>query len=361
MKKDKQHQPSQLSTKTATSVVRSSAAEYLTFIAASGHSESSIEMRYEDENIWLTQKMMATLYAVTVPAISQHLKRIFADNELTREATIKPYLIVQTEGERQVKRAVDHYNLQAIIAVGFKIENERAVQFRKWANQIVKDYTIQGWTMDVERLKGGGSVLTDEFFERQLEKIREIRLSERKFYQKITDIYATALDYDPTATATQRFFAAVQNKMHYAIHGNTAAEVIVDRADHRKEHMGLTSWDGAPQGKIHHYDVSIAKNYLSSEELGQMQRIVSAYLDMAEMQAMRKIPMTMADWEVRLSGFLKLWDREILQDAGKVTAELAKTHAESEFEKYRIIQDRLFESDFDRLLKQTERNKENKE
>ena len=333
-----------------TQLIRSSAAEYLTFVASGGSSETSVEMRYEDENIWLTQKMMAALYDVSVPAINQHLKRIFTDNELQREATIKKYLIVQTEGRRQVQREVEHYNLQAIIAVGFKIENERAVQFRKWANQIVKDYTIQGWTMDVERLKHGSN-LTDEFFERQLEKIREIRLSERKFYQKITDIYATALDYDPTATTTKRFFAAVQNKMHYAIHGNTAAEVIVERADHRKDKMGLTSWDGAPDGKIHKYDVSIAKNYLSEFELGQMQRIVSAYLDMAEMHAMRKIPMTMADWEERLSGFLKLWDREILQDAGKVTAELAKAHAESEFEKYRIIQDRLFESDFDKMIK----------
>ncbi len=340
--------------KKETSLIRSSAAEYLTFVAATGSSEISVEMRYEDENIWLTQKMMATLYDVTVPAVNQHLKRIYSDNEMTREATIKKYLIVQTEGNRQVKREVDHYSLQAIIAVGFKIENERAVQFRKWASQIVKDYTIQGWVMDVERLKHGGSVLDNEFFERQLEKVREIRLSERKFYQKITDIYATALDYDPSATATKRFFAAVQNKMHYAIHGNTAAEVIVDRADHQKENMGLTSWEGAPKGKIHKYDVSIAKNYLSEFELGQIQRIVSAYLDMAEMLAMRKIPMTMADWEERLGGFLKLWDREILQDAGRVTAELAKTHAETEFEKYRIVQDRLFESDFDQLLKQIE-------
>jgi hypothetical protein len=334
------------------SMARSSAAEYLTFVAATGDRETSVEMRYEDENIWLTQKMMATLYDVSVSAINQHLKRIFADSELQREATIKKYLIVQTEGSRQVQRNVDHYSLQAIIAVGFKIENERAVQFRKWANQIVKAYTIQGWAMDVERLKHGGSVLDNEFFERQLEKIREIRLSERKFYQKITDIYATALDYDPTAAATRRFFAAVQNTLHYAIHGQTAAEVIVDRADHRKEHMGLTSWEGASQGKIHKYDVSIAKNYLSEFELAQLQRIVSAYLDMAEIQAMRKIPMTMEDWEKRLAGFLTLWDREILKDAGKVTAEIAKAHAESEFEKYRITQDRLFESDFDRLLKQ---------
>ena len=337
--------------KAEVSLARSSAAEYLTFVAAVGDSEASVEMRYEDENIWLTQKMMAELYGVSVPAINQHLKRLFSDNELDPEATIKKYLIVQTEGSREVQRSIEHYSLQAIIAVGFKIENERAVQFRKWANQIVKDYTIQGWTMDTERLKQGGT-LTDEFFERQLEKIREIRLSERKFYQKITDIYATALDYDSSATATKRFFAAVQNKMHYAVHGQTAAEVIVDRADHRRENMGLTTWEGAPKGKIHRYDVSIAKNYLTDFELGQLQRIVSAYLDMAEMQAMRKIPMTMEDWEKRLSGFLKLWDREILQNAGKVTAELAQAHAESEFEKYRIVQDRLFESDFDKLLKQ---------
>ncbi|MBT4287481.1 MAG: virulence RhuM family protein, partial [Deltaproteobacteria bacterium] len=317
-----------------------------------GNSDPSVEMRYEDENIWLTQKMMATLYDVSVPAINQHLKRIFSDNELDENSVIKKYLITAADGKNYNTK---HYNLQAIFAVGFKIENERAVQFRKWANQIIKDYTIKGWTMDVERLKKGAN-LTDEFFERQLEKIREIRLSERKFYQKITDIYATALDYDSTASATKRFFAAIQNKMHYAIHGNTAAEVIVDRANHKKENMGLTSWDGAPNGKIHKYDVSITKNYLSEFELGQMQRIVSAYLDMAEMHAMRKIPMTMEDWEKRLSGFLKLWDREILQDAGKVTAELAKAHAESEFEKYRIVQDRLFESDFDKMIRQLEQN-----
>ncbi|GAB3479267.1 RhuM family protein [Polaromonas eurypsychrophila] len=272
-------------TKTDVSIVRSSAAEYLTFVAATGNGSNSVEMRYENENLWLTQKMMATVYDVSVPAISQHLKRIYADNELEREATVKQYLMVQTEGDREVQRKVDHYSLQAIIAVGFKIENERAVQFRKWANQIVKDYTIQGWVMDVDRLKSAGSVLTEEFFERQLEKIREIRLTERKFYQKITDIYSTALDYDTTATATatKRFFAAVQNKLHYAIHGQTAAEVIVDRANHQKENMGLTHWEGAPHGKVHKYDVSVAKNYLSEFEMAQMQRIVSAYLDMAEL------------------------------------------------------------------------------
>lgn len=338
----------------AVSIVRSSAAEYLTFVAATGDAPQSVEMRYEDENIWLTQKMMATLYDVTVSAINQHLKRLFADAELTEAAVIKHYLITAADGKSYNTL---HYSLQAIIAVGFKIENERAVQFRKWANRIVKDYTIQGWAMDVERLKAGGSVLSNEFFERQLEKIREIRLSERKFYQKITDIYATALDYDSSAAATQRFFAAVQNKLHYAIHGQTAAEVIADRADHRKENMGLTTWDDAPKGKIQKYDVSVAKNYLSEFELAQMERIVSAYLDMAEMQAMRKIPMTMIDWENRLGGFLTLWDRDILQNAGKVSAELAKAHAETEFEKYRMVQDRLFESDFDRLLLQM-KNKE---
>ncbi|MBK6637571.1 MAG: virulence RhuM family protein [Rhodocyclaceae bacterium] len=352
------NKPPRVAKKNEVSIVRSSAAEYLTFVAATGNGNASVEMRYEDENLWLTQKMMATLYDVSVPAVSQHLKRIYADNELEREATVKQYLMVQAEGEREVQRKVDHYSLQAIIAVGFKIENERAVQFRKWANQIVKDYTIQGWVMDADRLKSGGSVLTEDFFERQLEKIREIRLSERKFYQKITDIYATALDYDTSATATKRFFAAVQNKLHYAIHGQTAAEVIVDRADHQKDNMGLTQWESAPHGKIHKYDVSIAKNYLSEFELAQMQRIVSAYLDMAELQAMRRIPMTMQDWEERLGGFLKLWDREILQDAGKVSAEIAKAHAESEFEKYRIVQDRLFESDFDRLIRQVESGSE---
>ena len=327
--------------------IRSSAAEYLTFVAATGEQANSIEMRYEDENIWLTQKMMAELYGVSVPAINQHLKKIFADGELSEESVIKHYLITASDGKNYNTK---HYNLQATIAVGFKIENERAVQFRKWANGIVTDYTIQGWVMDEERLKYGGTVLTKDYFEKQLEKIREIRLSERRFYQKITDLYATALDYDPSAKATKRFFAAVQNKLHYAVHGQTAAEVIVDRADAEKEHMGLTSWDGSPNGKIHKSDVTVAKNYLSQTELDQMARIVSAYLDMAEMQASRHIPMTMEDWEKRLDGFLTLWDRDILKDAGKVSAIMAKTYAETEFEKYRIIQDRLYESDFDRFL-----------
>lgn len=330
--------------------IRSSAAEYLTFIAATGDDEDSIEIRYEDENIWLTQKMMATLYDVSVSAINQHLKKIYDDAELQEESTIKNYLIVQKEGNRNVSRESKHYNLQAIIAVGFKVNNERAVQFRKWANQIVKDYTIKGWAMDDERLKNSGTKLTKDYFEKLLVKIREIRMSERRFYQKITDIYATSLDYDPSAKATKRFFAAVQNKLHYAVHGKTAAELIMDRANHESENMGLTTWDGSPCSKIHIYDVLNPINYLNEKELNQMQRIVSAYLDMAELLAERNIPMTMEDWEKRLSGFLQLWDKEILNDAGKVTAALAKEHAESEFEKYRIIQDRLYKSDFDKFL-----------
>lgn len=330
--------------------IRSSAAEYLTSIAATGDDEDSIEIRYEDENIWLTQKMMATLYDVSVSAINQHLKKIYDDAELQEESTIKNYLIVQKEGNRNVSRESKHYNLQAIIAVGFKVNNERAVQFRKWANQIVKDYTIKGWAMDDERLKNSGTKLTKDYFEKLLVKIREIRMSERRFYQKITDIYATSLDYDPSAKATKRFFAAVQNKLHYAVHGKTAAELIMDRANHESKNMGLTTWDGSPDSKIHIYDVLNPINYLNEKELNQMQRIVSAYLDMAELQAERNIPMTMEDWEKRLSGFFELWDKEILNDAGKVTAALAKEHAESEFEKYRIIQDGLYKSDFDKFL-----------
>ena len=330
--------------------IRSSAAEYLTYVAAVGDQPDAIEIRYENENVWLTQKMMAQLYDVDVRTINEHISHIFNDGELDQESTIRKFRIVQMEGSRNVSRDVMHYNLQMIIAVGFKVNNERAVQFRRWANSIVKDYTIQGWVMDEERLKKGGSILTKEYFEKQLEKIREIRMSERMFYQKITDIYATALDYDPSAPATKRFFAAVQNKMHFSVHGQTAAELIYTRADASKENMGLTSWDGSPESKIHKYDVSIAKNYLSENELQQLQRIVSAYLDMAEMQALRQIPMTMEDWEKRLNRFLSLMDREVLMDAGKVTAELAKAHAEAEFEKYRIVQDRLYMSDFDKFL-----------
>lgn len=330
--------------------LHSSAAEYLTYVAATGSQESSIEMRYEDENIWLTQKMMAALYDVTVPAISQHIKRIFDDQELLENAVVKKYLITANDGKSY---STKHYNLQMIIAVGFKVNNERAVQFRKWAGQIVKDYTIQGWTMDVERLKNG-HMFTDEYFQRQIEQIREIRMSERKFYQKITDIYSTAFDYDRFSATTRRFFQTVQNKMHFAVHRHTAAELIVERADASKEHMGLTTWENAPDGKIIKSDVSIAKNYLNEEEMRHMERLVSMYLDYAEEQAERKIPMSMQDWAARLDGFLEFNGRELLIGPGKISAEQAKLHAETEFEKYRIIQDKLFESDFDRFLAESE-------
>ena len=336
--------------------IRSSAAEYLTYIASVGDQQDSIEMRYEDENIWLTQKMMASLYDVGLPTINEHIKKIYADSELEESATIRNFRIVQTEGSRQVTRDTKHYNLQMIIAVGFKVNNERAVQFRKWANGIVKDYTIKGWVMDDERLKNGGSVLTTEYFDRLLEQIREIRLSERRFYQKITDIYATALDYDRTAKTTKRFFAKVQNKMHYAVHGHTAAELIYERADADKPHMGLTTWAAAPEGKIVKSDVSVAKNYLSDQEMRSLERIVSAYLDLAEDRAERHIPMTMEDWARRLDLFLMADDREVLQNSGKITAEIAKAKAETEFEKYRVIQDRLFMSDFDKYMLELEEN-----
>ena len=329
--------------------IRSSAAEYLTFVASTGESDASFEMRYEDENIWLTQKMMAALYDVGLPTINEHIKKIYADGELTEEATIRKFRIVQTEGVRQVNREVTHYNLQLIIAVGFKVNNQRAVQFRKWAGQIVKDHTIQGWTMDVDRLKKG-HMFTDEYFERQLQQIREIRLSERKFYQKVTDLYATAFDYDKNAKTTRLFFQTVQNKMHYAVHRHTASELIVERADANKEHMGLTTWENAPEGKILKADVSIAKNYLSKKEMNYLERIVSLYLDYAELQAERKIPMSMEDWAKRLDGFLEFNGNELLTGPGKISAEQAKLHAETEYEKYRIIQDRLYESDFDRFL-----------
>ena len=339
--------------------IRSSAAEYLTYVASVGDQQDSIEMRYEDENIWLTQKMMATLYDVSVAAINQHIKKIYEDSELEPESTIKKFLIVQMEGSRQVSREVAHYNLQMIIAVGFKVNNERAVQFRKWANGIVKNYTIKGWVLDDERLKNGGSVLTKEYFDQLLEQIREIRLSERRFYQKITDIYATSLDYDRTAQTTKLFFAKVQNKMHFAVHGHTAAELIYERADAEKPHMGLTTWASAPEGKIVKSDVSIAKNYLTEKEMRSLERIVSAYLDLAEDRAERHIPMTMEDWSKRLDLFLMADDRKVLQDAGKITAEIAKAKAETEFEKYRVIQDRLYMSDFDRYLLELEDNMKN--
>ena len=333
--------------------IRSSAAEYLTYVASVGDQQGSIEMRYEDENIWLTQKMLATLYDVDVRTINEHIKKIYSDSELEEDSTIRNFRIVQAEGSRQVTRDTKHYNLQMIIAVGFKVNSERAVQFRKWVNQIAKDYTIKGWVMDDERLKRG-TYLTEKYFDEQLERIREIRASERKFYQKITDLYATAIDYDKNAATTRRFYATVQNKMHYAVHGHTAAELIVERADHTKEHMGLTTWADAPEGKIKKSDVTVAKNYLSQDEMKQLNRMVTAYLDFAENMTLRHIPLTMQDWEMRLNSFIEMFDYGILQDAGKVSAEIAKLHAETEFEKYRVIQDRLFMSDFDRYMLELE-------
>lgn len=330
--------------------IRSSAAEYLTFIASTGNSQDSFDMRYEDENIWLTQKMLATLYDVEINTINYHIKKIFSDNELMENSVIRKFRITADDGKSY---ETNHYALQMIIAVGFKVNSERAVQFRKWVNQIAKDYTIKGWVMDDERIKSG-SFLTDKYFEEQLARIREIRASERKFYQKVTDLYATALDYDKNAKATKRFYATVQNKMHFAVHGRTAAELIVDRADSKKEHMGLTTWQDAPDGKIKLTDVTVAKNYLSEFELGQLNRLVNSYLDFAENMAQRKIPLTMQDWEIRLNSFIEMFEYGLLKDAGKVSAEIAKLHAESEFEKYRIIQDRRFISDYDRYLLELE-------
>lgn len=337
--------------------IRSSAAEYLTFVAANGDDKNSVEVRYEDENIWITQKMLAILYDVDVRTINYHIKKIFDDSELEEASVIRNFRITAADGKSYDTK---HYNLQMIIAVGFKVNSERAVQFRKWINQIAKDYTIKGWVMDEERLKNGGSILTEDYFEEQLERIREIRASERKFYQKVTDIYATSIDYDRDAASTKRFYATVQNKMHFAVHGHTAAELIVERANAEKPHMGLTTWKDAPNGKIKKSDVTIAKNYLSEYELSQLNRMVTAYLDFAENMALRKIPLTMADWEKRLNGFIQMFEYGLLQDAGKVSAEIAKLHAETEFEKYRIVQDRLYKSDYDLYLEELERKMETK-
>ena len=303
--------------KTKEITIRSSAAEYLTFVAANGDDKNSVEVRYEDENIWITQKMLAILYDVDVRTINYHIKKIFDDSELEEASVIRNFRITAADGKSYDTK---HYNLQMIIAVGFKVNSERAVQFRKWINQIAKDYTIKGWVMDEERLKNGGSILTEDYFEEQLERIREIRASERKFYQKVTDIYATSIDYDRNAASTKRFYATVQNKMHFAVHGHTAAELIY--------------------------------------ELSQLNRMVTAQLDFAENMALRKIPLTMADWEKRLNGFIQMFEYGLLQDAGKVSAEIAKLHAETEFEKYRIVQDRLYKSDYDLYLEELERKME---
>lgn len=329
--------------------IRNSTAEFLVFTSQAG--EKGIEVRVEDETVWLTQKLIGVLFGVDVRTVSEHLQNLFATGELSEEATLRNFRTVQTEGSRQVTRQVAFYNLDAIIAVGFRVNSTRATQFRQWAIGILRDFAIRGYVLDKERLKNG-AIFDQAYFDNLLAEIREIRASERRFYQKITDIYATAMDYSAEDPTTQAFFATVQNKLHFAIHGHTAAELIVGRADSAKEHMGLTTWRNAPKGKILKPDVVVAKNYLTEKELRSLDRFVTMYLDYAEDQAERSIPMTMADWAGKLDAFLQFNQRDLLDHPGKVTAEIAKAFAESEFEKYRIVQDRLFESDFDRVLKQ---------
>ena len=326
--------------------IRSSAVEYLTFLVATQASDG-VQAIYADENVWLSQKIMAVLYGIQTHTVNYHLQKIFSDGELNEQAVIRNFRITAADGKNY---NTQHYNLSAIIAVGYKVNSERAVQFRKWATHIVKEYTIKAYVMDDERLKNDGTVLSKQYFEEQLARIREIRLSERKFYQKITDIYATSIDYDTSASATRRFFATVQNKLHWAIHGQTAAEVIYNRADANQTGMGLHTWRDAPQGKIQTFDVTVAKNDLNDFELAQLQRLVGAYLDVAEDMALRQIPMTMSDWEERLNRFIAATDRAVLQDAGKVTREIAHAHALSEFEKYRVVQDEAYLSDFDQAV-----------
>ena len=331
------------------SIVRSSAAEYLTFITATG--ESDVNAVYCDENVWLTQKMMGLLYNVETHTINYHLKKLFSDGEIEENSVIRKFRITAADGKTY---NTNHYNLSAIIAVGNKVDSPRAVQFRKWANQIIEEFTVKGFAMDDERLKNGGTVLTKDYFREQLERIREIRLSERRFYQKITDIYATSIDYDSKAETTRKFFARVQNQLHWAIHGETAAETIYRRADSAKDNMGLTTWKDAPNGKIQRFDVVVAKNYLTKEELSAMARIVNAYLDLAELRAEEEMPMTMEDWAEQFEGVLRLSRKEILTDAGTISAKIAQQHALSKFEKYRVRQDRLYQSDFDKMLLKTD-------
>lgn len=325
--------------------MRNSTAEFLVFTQQAG--EDGIEVRYEEGALWLTQKLMAELFGVDVRTVNEHLKNIFSSSELVPEAVIRKFRITATDGKRY---QTQFYNLDAIISVGYRVNSIRATQFRQWATGVLREFAIKGYVLDKKRMENG-AFLDEDYFERLLEEIREIRLSERRFYQKITDIYATSMDYSKDAPTTREFFAKVQNKLHYAIHGHTAAELIGERADSSKSHMGLTSWEAAPQGKILKTDVAVAKNYLTPDELESLGRIVSAYLDLAEERARRRVPMTMEDWAKRLDQFLAFDEREILADAGRISAKIARDHAESEFEKYRIVQDRLFESDFDKEVK----------
>lgn len=326
--------------------IRNSTAEFLTFIAEG--KEDGVQVAYRDETIWATQKAMAQLFDVGVPAINKHLNNIYSEGELSQSSTISKMEIVQKEGSREVTRQVDFYNLDAIISVGYRVNSTRATQFRQWCTFVLRQFAIRGYVIDKKRMENGSFIGID-YFEHLLAEIREIRLSERRFYQKLTDIYATAIDYNRNAPTTRMFFKKIQNKMHYATHGHTAAELIVERANAEKEHMGLTTWENAPNGKIVKTDVSIAKNYLKGNELEIMGRLVNATLDMAEVMANRHIPMTMEDWAIRIDKILELTDHAILQDAGTITAEFAKSFAESEFEKYRVIQDHHFQSDFDRF------------
>lgn len=335
-------------------LIRNSTAEFLTFELQS--KQDSIEVRYEDETIWLTQRMMSELFDVSTKTINEHLQNIYASGELDREATTRKLRIVQTEGTRQVNREVDHYNLDAVISVGYRVNSIKATEFRRWATQVLKQFAIRGYVIDKKRMENG-AYLGEDYFERLLEEIREIRLSERRFYQKITDIYATSVDYDKNSPMTKGFFATVQNKLHFAITGHTAMELITSRADSKKPNMGLTSWEGSPDGKILASDVKVAKNYLTKEELDSLGRIVSAFLDLAEDFAKRKVPMTMKDWATRLDGFLQFTGRQILQNAGKVSKKDAMLFAESEFEKYRLIQDKLYKSDFDKLVEDSKKYK----
>ena len=326
--------------------IRNSTAEFLTFVAE--EKENGIQVLYKNETIWATQKAMAVLFDVGIPAINKHLTNIFAEGELKKEATVSKMEIVQTEGNREVKRMVELYSLDAIISVGYRVNSIRATQFRQWCTYVIRQFSLRGYIIDKKRMENG-AYIDEDYFEHLLSEIREIRMSERRFYQKLTDIYATSIDYNRDAPTTRMFYKKMQNKMHFAVHGHTAAELIVDRADASKEHMGLTTWEKAPDGKIVKADVSIAKNYLKENELDDMGKLVNSILDFAQRMADRHIPMTMEDWAKRIDIVLEAGGDAVLNDAGKITAEYAKEYAESEFEKYRIIQDRLFKSDFDKF------------
>jgi len=326
--------------------IRNSTAEFLIFQIEG--KENGVQVMYQNETIWCTQKAMAQLFDCSTDNVGLHLKNIYESGELVQVVTTEYFSVVQVEGERQVNRKLKFYNLDAIISVGYRVNSTRATQFRQWCTYVLRQFAIRGYVIDKKRMENG-SFIGEDYFEHLLAEIREIRLSERRFYQKLTDIYATSIDYNVNAPTTRAFFKKVQNKMHYAVHGHTAAELIVERANADKEHMGLTTWENAPNGKIVKTDVFVAKNYLREKELDEMGRMVNAFLDMAESMAKRHIPMTMEDWAKRIDKFINLFDSPILQDSGKVSAEYAKEFAESEFEKYRIIQDRLFQSDFDRF------------